>query len=158
MTAISDGLISTCAGVGGGWKRVTHIDISAGDDCPSGWRQDTYSGVSFCRVVSDGTRTCASANFSTNGISYHRVCGRARGYQKGAANGFHWGHRESQTIDGYYVDGLSITYDNICGRMSMVNMITELLLGSTVHVLLLLVEDLHPSLLWEPTTTVNQDL
>ena len=112
MTAISDGLVSTCAGVGGGWKRIAHIDISAGDDCPSGWHQDTYSGVSFCRVVSDGNQTCASANFSTNGTSYHRVCGRARGYQKGAANGFHWGHRESQTIDGYYVDGLSITYGN----------------------------------------------
>ena len=112
MTAISDtnGFVPFCAGVGGGWKRVAHINISAGDDCPDGWRQDTYLGVSFCRVVSDGTRTCASATFPTNGTSYHRVCGRARGYQKGSANGFHWGHRESQTIDGYYVDGLSITY------------------------------------------------
>ena len=34
--------------------------------------------------------TCFSANFSTNGpgISYQRVCGRARGYQKRAFYGF----------------------------------------------------------------------
>ena len=112
MTAISnaDGFVPFCAGVGGGWKRIANIDISAGDDCPGEWREDSYSGVRYCRVVSDGTRTCASATFPTNGTSYHRVCGRARGYQKGLVAAFHWGNRESQTIDGYYVDGLSITY------------------------------------------------
>ena len=41
-------IIPTCSGVGGGWKRIVNINISAGDDCPSGWRKDTYSGVSFC--------------------------------------------------------------------------------------------------------------
>ena len=75
------GFIPTCTGVGGGWRRIVHINISAGGDCPSGWRKDTYSGVSFCRVKGD--RGCSSTNFSTNGTSYHRVCGRARGYQKG---------------------------------------------------------------------------
>ena len=25
--------ISTCAGVGGGWRRIVNINISAGDDC-----------------------------------------------------------------------------------------------------------------------------
>jgi len=39
--------IPTCAGVGGGWRRIININISAGDDCPSGWRRDTYSGVSY---------------------------------------------------------------------------------------------------------------
>jgi len=104
--------IPTCAGVGGGWKRLIKIDISAGDDCPSGWRKDTYSGVSFCRVFSDDWYTCSSANFSTNGISYQRVCGRARGYQKGRPVGFRSYHRSDQTIDGYYADGLLITYDS----------------------------------------------
>ena len=102
--------IPTCAGVGGGWKRIISIDISAGDDCPSGWHKDTYSGVSFCRMVSEGSGTCSSANFSTNGTSYQRVCGSARGYQKGATAGFHAYYREGQTIDGYYADGLLITY------------------------------------------------
>ena len=112
MTAIAAGdFIPTCAGVGGGWKRIVNIDISAGDDCPSGWRKDTDSGVSFCRVVSDNGRTCSSAYFSTNIKSYQRVCGRAKGYQKGETDTFYAFHHQGQTtIDGYYADGLSITY------------------------------------------------
>jgi len=47
MTAIAAelsaaGFIPTCAGVGGGWRRIASIDISAGDNCPSEWRKDTY--------------------------------------------------------------------------------------------------------------------
>ena len=112
MTEVSNGtFISTCAGVGGGWRRIVNINISAGDDCPGEWRKATQSGVSFCRVATDNTlRTCSAANFSTNRISYQRVCGRARGYQKGHGWGFFIGSRTA-TID-YYVGGLSITYNN----------------------------------------------
>ena len=41
-------------------------------------------------------------------MSYNRVCGRVRGYQKGSPDGFRGGN-----IDGY-VDGLSITHGNPC--------------------------------------------
>ena len=110
--AIANGdFISTCAGVGGGWRRIVNINISAGNDCPGEWRKATQSGVSFCRVASDGAYTCSSANFSTNGISYQRVCGRARGYQKGYTLAFYGtGTSFSKTIDEDYVSGLSITY------------------------------------------------
>ena len=104
--------ISTCAGVGGGWRRIVNINISAGDDCPGEWRKATQSGVSFCRVASDDVYyTCSSASFSTNGINYQKVCGRARGYQKGDTVGF-YGVYYSRTIDQDYVDGLSITHGN----------------------------------------------
>ena len=103
--------IPTCAGVGGGWRRLVNINISTGDDCPSGWRKETYAGVSFCRVVSDGSNTCSSTTFSTNGTSYKKVCGRARGYQKGWSVAFYRYHT-GQTINGFYVDGLSITHGN----------------------------------------------
>ena len=56
-------------------------------------------------------QTCSSASFSTNGISYQRVCGRARGYQKGDTAAF-YGSFDSRTIDEDYVSGLSITYSN----------------------------------------------
>ena len=105
-------IIPTCAGVGGEWRRVINIDISTGDDCPSGWHRDTHSGVSYCRTVSDDHSTCSSTTYSTNGISYQRVCGRARAYQKGWSLGFYSYHNRGQTIDGYYVDGLSITHGN----------------------------------------------
>ena len=108
--------IPICAGVGGGWRRIVNINISAGDDCPGEWRKDTQSGVSFCRPASDNSFTCSSTNFSTNGISYQRVCGRARGYQKGWTWGFYLtyegpsGSSRMATIDESYVDGLSLTY------------------------------------------------
>ena len=108
---ISGDFISTCAGVGGGWRRIANIDISAGDDCPGEWRKATQSGVSFCRVAGDSWGICSSASFSTNGISYQRVCGRARGYQKGLTAAF-WGSFYKRTIDQSYVDGLSITYSS----------------------------------------------
>ena len=116
MTGIATGdFISTCAGVGGGWRRIVNINISAGDDCPGEWRKATQSGVSFCRVASDdNVPACTSANFSTNGIRYQRVCGRARGYQKGFTLGFFGSHPSYniKMIDQSYVSGLSITYSN----------------------------------------------
>jgi len=47
--------------------------------------------------------------YSTNGTSYHRVCGRASGYQKGSMDGF---YPMSNNLDGVYVEGLSITHGN----------------------------------------------
>ena len=110
---ISGNFISTCAGVGGGWRRIVNIDISAGDDCPGEWRKATQSGFSFCRVASNDRQTCSSASFSTNRISYQRVCGRARGYQKGDTAAFYGSYYAyNKTIDEDYVSGLSITYSS----------------------------------------------
>ena len=115
ITNNSGDFITTCAGVGGGWRRIVNINISAGDDCPGEWRKATQSGVTFCRVASDSKQsnqfTYSSAIFSTNGTSYQGVCGRARGYQKGDTLAFWSSHPSfSKTIDESYVSGLSITY------------------------------------------------
>ena len=116
MTAIAiinGDFITTCTGVGGGWRRIVNINISAGDDCPGEWKKATHSNVSFCRVASDDQFTCSSASFSTNGISYQRVCGRSRGYQKGDTAAFYGLYpRFIKTIDEDYVSGLSITYSS----------------------------------------------
>ena len=100
------------ARVRGGWRTITSIDVSAGDSCPSGWRTGTNSGRTFCHIVSDNGMTCSSATFPTNGMNYQRICGIARGYQKGATDSFLGANNNGQTINGYYVDGLSITYDS----------------------------------------------
>ena len=104
--AVAINFIPTCAGVGGGWRRIANIDIKAGDDCPSGW---TKAGdfVTFCRKSFDGPG-CSSTTFTTNGITYQKVCGKARGYQKGHPNG--GSAFNSVKIDDHYVNGLSITY------------------------------------------------
>ena len=114
MTAIAIAVgdfISTCAGMGGGWRRIANINISAGDDCPGEWRKATQSNITFCRVASDEGVRCSLAHFSTNGTSYGKVCGRARGYQKGETLGFYGSpYSFNRTIDEGYVSGLSITY------------------------------------------------
>ena len=51
MNAIAlaaSGIVLTCTGVGGRWRRTINTKISAGDDCPSGWRKANYSSVVFC--------------------------------------------------------------------------------------------------------------
>ena len=106
VAAVADGHTSICAGVGGEWRRIASINISAGDNCPTGWVKKSYNGVSFCRAPSD-TSGCYPTFFSTNGVSYQHVCGRARGYQKGSPDAFQYNRR---SIDTYYVDGLSITH------------------------------------------------
>ena len=105
MTAILAGYFTfSCAGVGGEWRRIVNIDISAGDDCPTGWTKNSHSSVSFCRSPSDNAG-CYSTIFSTNGMTYTRVCGRARGYQKGTPDAFF-----GSDINVAYADGLSITH------------------------------------------------
>ena len=97
---------------GGGWRKIVLINISAGDDCPPGWLKSMQSGVSFCRVVNDSRGVCSSATFSTGEASYQRVCGRARGYQKGFVWGFYGLNSRSSSIDDVYASSLSITHGN----------------------------------------------
>ena len=92
-----------CIGVKGQWRKIAGINISAGDDRPKGWMKSSHNGVSFCRAPSDGGG-CYSTFFSTNGVSYQYVCGRARGYQKGSPDGFNAG---LTPIKFYCVHGLS---------------------------------------------------
>ena len=79
-------------------------------NCPTGWNKSSHNGVSFCIAPSDNGG-CYSTFFSTNGVSYQHVCGRARGYQKGTLEAF---LHMTLSINSYYVDGLSMTHGNPC--------------------------------------------
>ena len=108
-----------CGGNKGGWMRIADIDTSRGDICPSGW--NNYNN-SYC--TGGSVAGCYSANFSTSSMSYSKVCGKVKGYQKGTMNGFypsahaHGKHNDytpitsSRSLDGVYVDGISITSGN----------------------------------------------
>ena len=79
----------------------------------NGWLQGNISGVSFYRLANDlDFQTCSSLYYSANGASYQRVCGRARGYQKGQVAGFYPNGVGFSSINVSYIDGLSITYDS----------------------------------------------
>ena len=89
---------SECGNIGG-WTRIANVNITRGDECPTGWNKSSHDGISFCRSPSDNAG-CYPILFSSKGISYQKVCGLARGYQKGTPDGF----------AGVNFDGLSITY------------------------------------------------
>ena len=91
-----------------GWLKVTDINVAKGNSCPHGWKKIT-SPVAACRAPSDNAG-CYSAQFSTHQVAYSRVCGMVIGYQKGSTDGFHRIAYPSRSIDGPYVDGVSITY------------------------------------------------
>ena len=114
MSAIAAGYFTfSCAGMGGEWRRIASFNISAGDECPTGWSKSSHDGISFCRSPSDNAG-CYSTIISTM-MSYTRVCGRARGYQKGSTDQFvrHLNREVNENnINAAYVDGLSITHGN----------------------------------------------
>ena len=101
-------LISSCAGVEGVWRRIGNFDIAAGDNCPSPWVEILHNGVNYC-TGSLSSIGCFSVSYSTNSVSYQRVCGRATVYQKDTPDNF---YNRNLGIDSYYVDGISITRGN----------------------------------------------
>ena len=102
-----------CGGHKGGWMRIADLDTSMGDDCPTGWSKITTPNSStfptkvVCSSPSDNAG-CYSASFTVNGSAYHKICGKARGYQRSTPDAFA-ALAGIRNIDGPYVDGLSIT-------------------------------------------------
>lgn len=93
-----------CGGHKGGWMRVADLDINAGSPCPTQWRNVTVDSIQMCEPPIN-TPGCYGTRFSVNGVKYTKVCGKARGYQKGIPGAFSGG----RSIANGYADGLSIT-------------------------------------------------
>jgi hypothetical protein len=93
-------------GISGGWMRVAQFDMTDPDDtCPSPLNTITSPKRMCIRPTASGG--CYSVFYSTHGIPYSRVCGRALGYAYYAPDAFYnW----KVGINGIYVDGLSITH------------------------------------------------
>ena len=103
-----------CGGHKGGWMRIADLDTSRGDDCPSGWTKITTNDggqpfIDVCRSPIDSTGGCHSTAFTVNRARYHKICGKARGYQKFSTDAF---SSPSKSINEAYVDGVSITLGN----------------------------------------------
>ena len=78
-------------------------------DCPQGLSLTDYS-IRSCGRVHTGNTDCSSVTFPVDGPQYSQVCGRATAYRWGENYAFHSYHTLGQTIDGFYVDGLSLTH------------------------------------------------
>ena len=98
--------LTYCGDNTGGWTRVAHIDMtSPNGTCPS--PLETVTSPRSCSRAGDAG--CSSVYYSTSGIPYTYVCGRAIGYQQYTTDGFFGSNKD---IDSPYVDGLSITYNS----------------------------------------------
>ena len=101
---------SNCGHLTGGWMKVANIDMTDENNaCPENLNYTVQSSMRMCRS-SHTTAGCTSVTFPAHMIPYTNVCGRARGYAFGSPDAFHHGQAGGQTIDGYYVDGLSVTH------------------------------------------------
>ena len=69
-----------------GWTRVALVDMSDNAQSCPGDLTLISSPIRTCGGPTTGG--CASAKFSTHGMSYSQVCGRLRGYQVGRPNAF----------------------------------------------------------------------
>lgn len=103
-------MVLECGGQKGGWMRIVDIDTSRGDTCPSGWSKittpnATFPSIDVCQSPGQG---CFPTIFSVHNASYTKICGKARGYQRSTTDAFGL-YRSSKSINGPYVDGLSIT-------------------------------------------------
>ena len=99
-----------CGGTGG-WRRVVYLDMTnPSTACPSGWQLTGYSKSTCGRFRTTASRICDSAIFPVR-EEYSRICGRIRAYQWGHPDAFaHYHYNHITTIDGAYVDGVSLTH------------------------------------------------
>ena len=115
---------------GPGWRRVVFLNTTdTSHVCPAGLNLTTYSKRTCGRAYS-APQTCSSTTFSVGGSQYSRVCGRALAYQWGQNIAFYGYHYHSQGINGYYVDGLSLTHGAPGSRQHIWTFASGLFAGS----------------------------
>ena len=94
----------------GGWTRVAYLNTTdTSQQCPGAWRLITTPRRTCGR--STNAASCDSAIFPSNGIRYSHICGRVIGYQDRSPDAFsYYLSSDPPTIDGYYLDGVSVTH------------------------------------------------
>ena len=82
--------------------QVVDVDMNRDESCPGTWHKITTPR----RLCLGYVVGCVSAHFQVMGVDYENVCGQAKTYQKGSPDAY---LSNKQSIDGVYVDGISIT-------------------------------------------------
>ena len=110
---------SMCGGTPG-WTRIFYLDMSnTSQQCPPPLVEYTYDGVRLCgRISPRPIDSCTSTMLPANDNLYTEVCGKIIGYQYGGVQsfGFYAERYRSNTIDQYYVDGITLTHGLVGGR------------------------------------------
>ena len=93
------------------YTRVAFVNMTDSSQlCPREFMEVNNSRVRACGRQTMTSAGCNSATFSVLGMEYQHVCGRIIGWQIGNPHGFYGNKVQGQGIDGYYIDGISITY------------------------------------------------
>ena len=89
---------------------MNRVDPTQPAPCPTTWYANTPSSCG--RLSQSQVPGCDSVLIPTNGVGYQKVCGRFLGYQIGTPDAFNMAFSPNidHTIEGNYVDGISITY------------------------------------------------
>ena len=66
-----------------------------------------FPSIDVCRSPNDAAGWCPVI-FSVSGVKYYKICGMARDYQKGIPDVLSLQNSRPRSINGAYVDGLSI--------------------------------------------------
>ena len=103
---------NNCGNITGGWMRAAYIDMTnANNTCPQGLTYTVINSTRMCTRSHTGWYDCSSVTFTTHGVPYTKVCGRARGYQYACTYAFRNYHEGGKTsLNSTYVSGLSVTY------------------------------------------------
>ena len=90
--------------------RVVDLNITnTSQECPPDTRLNPTAPIRVCELTTD-VAGCSSSMFSVQGVSYDRVCGKIIGYQQGYTDAFNSLPGTQATLDGHYVDGVSLTH------------------------------------------------
>ena len=86
--------------------KVAELDMTnTTHQCPVSLSAHIQRGKRLCaRKINQGG--CTSVYYPTQGIGYSEVCGKVIGYQHGTTNV----RLNSASIDGPYIDGVSLTH------------------------------------------------
>ncbi len=93
------------------WEQVAYLDMSDSEQsCPPSWNE-VSSPQRSCAAADSTSFECANPiTYSVSGRTYSRVCGRVAGYLIGSPDAFATFAHGLGSINGSYVDGVSITH------------------------------------------------
>ena len=90
----------------GKWIEVAHFNMNiTSQQCPSSW---TFASSPARSCFASTPRSCPGTIFSTSGVTYSHICGRAIGYSLNSPDAF--ALRSPMNINGPYIDGVSVTH------------------------------------------------